>query len=68
MDSPKRDTTNWMQPYENLIKEINNFRGGESYIVDTIDRIATLKKEKEMEVKNLRDVSILLTKITFNIL
>lgn len=68
MDSPERGTTNWMRPYENLIKRINNFKGGESYIVDTIHGVASLKREKEIQVRNLKDVSILLTKITFNIL
>jgi hypothetical protein len=49
-----------------LTYKINNFRGADSYIVETIERIVSLPEKKEIEVTNLRQVSVLLTKIAFN--
>jgi hypothetical protein len=66
MDSQEKDTINLMQQYEMLTYKINNFRGADSYIVETIERIASLPEKKEIEVTNLRQVSVLLTKIAFN--
>lgn len=66
MDSQEKDTTNLMRQYEMLTSRINNFRGADSYIVETIERIASLPEKNEVKVTNLRQVSVLLTKIAFN--
>lgn len=68
MALPEKDTTNWIAQYKALAKAINNFKGTESYIVTMIQKVSELPTNFDCRVSDLRDVSTLLTKITFNIL
>lgn len=69
MDSQKSVTTNYWNRYKNLIDTVKQFKGEESYILSTIQKL-TDREEKleEFRVTNLREVSKLITSITFNMI
>jgi hypothetical protein len=59
---------NLIKDYYTLITRINNFKGAEGYIIDTINRVKSLPRETNLEINSLRDVSSLLVKIAFDMI
>jgi len=57
-----------IEDYYTLIARINNFKGAESYIIDTINKVKNLPRETNLEINSLRDVSSLLVKIAFDMI
>lgn len=68
MDSQEKDTTSLLTQYKRLIEDIKNFKGAESYIIDTIHRVSNLPVDMNYEVGTIYEVSRLLTKLAFNII